>query len=99
MKTFWKVVFFLLLLALAVTALAATTYVDNEGLGSPVVQPQVVSATPAQPYACAAGQRGRVIYVDDTDDGAEAYLCFCGVDADGGTYIWMKAASPATNCF
>lgn len=87
------------LLLVAIVSLAATTYVDNAGLGSPMVQPQVVAAAPAEPYACVAAQRGRLIYVDDTNSGTEAYLCFCGVDADDATYIWLKVEAPATNCF
>ena len=99
MKTFWKVVFFLLLLTLAVCALAATTYVDNAGLGSPVVQPQVVGTSVAEPYACVLAQRGRLIYVDDTDDTKESYICYCGVDNDDSTYRWLRASDPEVFCF
>ena len=89
-----------IILLFGVLSLAAdVTYIDTAGKGSPKVQPQVVATVPAQPYACAVGQRGRLIYVDDTNDTAEAYLCFCGVDADDNTYVWLKAEDPATNCF
>lgn len=79
--------------------IAAVTYVDSTGKGTPRIQPQVVAAVPSQPYACDVNQRGRLLYVDDTDDTAESYLCFCGVDADDATYAWLKVEDPATDCF
>lgn len=81
-----------------VCLLGKTRYEDNAGDGIPV-QPQVVSASPSAPFACALGVRGKMIYVDDTDDTAESYLCFCGVDADDATYIWLRVADPTANCF
>lgn len=78
---------------------ADVKYVDTVGIGSPIIQPQIVAAVPAQPYACVIAQRARVIYVDDTNDTDEAYLCFCGVDADDSTYIWLKIEDPNTDCF
>jgi len=96
-----KLILILIIIALASVLLlgADVQYVDTAGRGSPMVQPQVVEAVPAQPYACAAAHRGRLLYVDDTNDTAEAYLCFCGVDADDTTYIWLKVQDPAVNCF
>ena len=78
---------------------AAITYVDSAGIGSPIVQPQVIAAVPAQPYACAVAHRGRLLYVDDNNDTNEAYLCFCGVDADDSTYIWLRVEDPNVDCF
>jgi hypothetical protein len=78
--------------------IGATTFTDSTGIGIPV-QPQVVAASPAAPYTCAVGVRGKMIYVDDTDDTAEAYLCFCGTDADDSSYVWLRADNPATDCF
>ena len=76
----------------------AVRYVDGAGDGYPVY-PQVVAAVPAAPFACAAAHIGKIIYVDDNNDTAEAFLCFCGIDADDVTHIWLKAESPATDCF
>lgn len=63
------------------------------------VHPQQVAAVPAQPHACDATHLGQLIYVDDTNDTAESFLCFCGIDADDTTHIWLRADAPATNCF
>jgi hypothetical protein len=85
-----------------VTAANLDTLTDTSDAGSlhtHLIEPQVVDAAPVQPYTCAVGQRGRLIYVDDNNDTAEAYLCFCGVDADDATYIWLKVEAPAVNCF
>jgi len=81
-----------------VVLLGVTRYVDNAGDGLPV-WPQVVSATPTEPFACAVGVRGKLIYVDDTNATAESFLCFCGTDADDATYIWLRVADPTANCF
>lgn len=61
--------------------------------------PQIVNLAPAQPYACDVSVRGNIIYIDDTNDLGESYLCFCGVDADDATYLWMRAYDPAVECF
>lgn len=87
-----------MLLVLVFGLLGATRYVDNSGDGIPIY-PQVVDAAPSAPFTCAVGVRGKFIYVDDSNDTAEAYLCFCGVDADDSTYIWLKAQDPTVNCF
>jgi hypothetical protein len=88
----------LLALACFILFMGAVKYMDNAELGYPVY-PQVIAAVPAAPFACAATQLGKVIYVDDNNDTAEAYLCFCGLDADDTTPIWLKAENPATDCF
>jgi hypothetical protein len=64
-----------------------------------VVYPQVISAAPAQPFACTIATRGTIIFVEDTDDTAESFLCTCGIDADDATYIWLRVADPTANCF
>ena len=89
----------LLLIGLSNFVIASVTYVDSAGLGSPKIQPQVSDAAPSEPYDCVAAQEGRIIYVDDTNDGAESYVCFCGVDADDTSYEWFKVQDPAVNCF
>ena len=88
----------LILLAALCLFLGATRYLNNTGDGIPIY-PQVVAAVPAAPYTCDATQVGKTIYVDDNNDTAESYLCFCGVDADDSTPIWLKAQDPAVNCF
>lgn len=93
-----KFLLFFLLVLCFLAIVGAVKYVDNSGLGYQVY-PQVVDAAPSQPFACAAAHLGKVIYVDDTNDTAEAYLCFCGLDADDTTPIWLKAENPATDCF
>mgnify|MGYP001568262241 CR=1 FL=1 len=59
----------------------------------------VTNVTPAEPYACAVGVSGVMIQVNDSNDTAESYMCFCGVDANDATYIWLKVQNPAVNCF
>jgi len=66
---------------------------------TPKAWPQIIQAVPAAPYTCTVDFIGNMIYVDDTDDGAEAYLCFCGEDADDATYVWLKVEATATDCF
>jgi hypothetical protein len=95
MKTFLAI--FVILSAIFLMGLV--TYVDSAGEGSPRLWPQVVAAAPAQPYACVVAHRGRMIYVDDNNDTLEAFTCFCGVDADDATYVWLRTANPAANCF
>lgn len=92
--------FLLLLVLLAVSFLLAAdvTYVDTAGRGSPMIQPQVVAAVPAQPYACAIGVRGRMIYVDDTDDLAPGFVCVC-VSTNDVAYGWVKVEDPTVSCF
>lgn len=92
--------FFIVIIALMcfVLFLGAVKYMDNVGLGYPVY-PQVIHDTPTEPFTCDVNQRGKMIYVDDNNDTARSYLCFCGVDDDDATYIWLKAENPATDCF
>jgi hypothetical protein len=95
MKKFLIVFFATFLFSLL---LGAVKYMDNNQLGYPVY-PLVISDSPSAPFTCDIDQKGKVIYVDDNDDGAEAYLCFCGVDADDTNYEWFKYEAPATDCF
>lgn len=73
--------------------------VDGESVNVRYVSPQQVAAVPAQPHACDASHLGQLIYVDDSNDTTESYLCFCGLDADDTTHIWLKVADPTANCF
>jgi len=91
-----KPIFSFLAIIVGILLLAGNAYVEK---GNYFVHPQVIAAVPAQPFACDATQRARLIYVDDTNDTAEAFLCFCGTDADDTTYRWLKVNDPATNCF
>jgi hypothetical protein len=84
---------------LFICLLGSTTHLDQAGLGTPAVQPQVVSAAPAEPFVCDATQRGRFVYVDHNDDTDESFVCFCGVDADDATYVWLRMDDTAVNCF
>ncbi len=59
----------------------------------------VTNVTPAQPYSCVAAVSGVIIHVNDSNDTAESFMCFCGVDADDSTYGWFRVANPAVNCF
>jgi hypothetical protein len=59
-----------------------------------------VAAVPAAPFACAAAYAGTQLYVDDTNDGAEGFMCRCGKGADDTTYAWAKVGiTPAAACF
>lgn len=57
-----------------------------------------VSATPTEPYVCAAATAGGMVYVDDTDDTAPARMCFCGTTADDTTYDWLQVNDPTAAC-
>lgn len=59
----------------------------------------VTHATPTEPYDCVVGVTGVIIHVNDSNDTAESYLCYCGVDADDASYEWFKVQNPAVNCF
>lgn len=59
----------------------------------------VTHATPTEPYDCVVGVSGVIIHVNDSNDTAESYLCYCGVDADDAAYEWFKVQNPAVNCF
>ena len=93
------IVALILAIAIFVTAVVYATNSTTDGAPIFVATPQVVAAVPAAPFTCAIGVRGWLIYVDDTNDTAEAYTCFCGVDADDATYIWLKVQDPAVDCF
>jgi hypothetical protein len=93
-----KFLLFSLAVLVWIVIIGATKYVDNNGEGY-AVYPQVISATPSAPFTCDVNQIAKQIYVDDTDDTAEAYLCFCGTDADDTSYIWLKVENPAADCF
>ena len=90
---------FLFLIVIVGLFLVGFVATQNGELIISAMHPQIVNTTPSQPFVCSATYRGVVIYVDDTDDTKEAYLCFCGVDADDVTYIWLKVDNPANNCF
>jgi hypothetical protein len=51
-----------------------------------------LTATPTEPVACAAGTFGQLTVVNDTNDGAVSYLCYCGQGADDTTYDWLKVS-------
>ena len=56
--------------------------------------PQSVTATTyVDPLACSAITRGKVIYVDLTDNLKEARMCFCA------SASWVQAADPSKSCF
>ena len=57
-----------------------------------------VSATPTEPYACAAATAGGMVYVDDTNDTAVSRMCFCGTTADDTTYDWLQVNDPTAAC-
>lgn len=93
-----KILVFVLALVATLFIMGTTIYVDNHGLGY-AIYPQVISDTPSAPFTCALQHVAKQIYVDDTNDTAEAYLCFCGQDADDTTWIWLKSQDPSVDCF
>lgn len=68
-------------------------------IGRNPLKTYVIAAVPTAPYTCRLGAVGDYIYVDDTNDTAEAYICFCGVDADDTTYLWLKVEDNTADCF
>jgi hypothetical protein len=68
-------------------------------VGRSPMKAYVIAAVPAAPYPCRAESRGDMIYVDDTNDTDEADICFCGIDADDVTYIWMTFDDHTVDCF
>jgi len=93
-----KLVLGIILIFLAAVSIGSVTYLDTEGIGVRVF-PQVIDDAPAEPFDCLVDQRGKELYVDDTNDGAEAYLCFCGTTANDVLYEWVKIEDPNTVCF
>jgi len=81
------------------TLTTSASIVDAQAVNVRYVSPQQVAAVPAAPHACDAAHLGQLIYVDDNNDTAESFLCFCGIDADDSTHIWLKVEAPATDCF
>lgn len=71
-------------------------YVDNTGAGTARWM-MVVGTNPVEPYDCTASQEGRPLYVNDTDDSAASYFCFCGVKADDTSYEWLR--NDGSDCF
>lgn len=79
----------------SVTLGAATGVVTSLGIQIPMKR---TGTGPTAPQACGAGYEGGIVFVDDTDDAAAAFLCFCGKGADDTTYSWQKVANPGTAC-
>jgi len=89
--------FFILVVILAAMLMLGAKFSSDVHTGRG--WPQVINAAPSAPYTCDANHVGDIIYVDDTNDGDEADLCFCATDADDSTYIWIQAQATATACF
>lgn len=63
------------------------------------IQPVNIAGTaPAATETCVAGLIGSIISVNDTDDGAISYMCYCAQNADDSTYSWLKIDGGAA-CF
>lgn len=58
-----------------------------------------IAAVTAAPYACTADHIGDMVYQDDTDDTDEAYICYCGTDADDATYVWLQINWAGQDCW
>jgi hypothetical protein len=53
---------------------------------------------PAEPVACAAGTVGRIVYVNDNNDGAAAELCICAGITNDATFDWVQVKDMTTAC-
>ena len=51
-----------------------------------------LTATPTEPVTCDANAFGLITAVNDTNDGAVSYLCYCGQGADDSTYDWLRVS-------
>jgi len=60
--------------------------------------PVLDAAAPAEPVACAAGTVGRLVYVNDNNDGAAAELCICAGITNDATYDWVQVKDMTTAC-
>lgn len=58
-----------------------------------------IAAVPAAPYTCDVNHLADFVYKDDTDDGVEATTCYCGLDNDDATPVWINADNPNNNCW
>lgn len=73
--------------------LATFGLITDSSTAVPSIQAAAVVATTPNPSAtqtCDSITRGTLLYVDDSDDGAVSYMCFCGTAADDTTYGWRK---------
>ena len=64
-----------------------------------IARPAVISDAPSAPFTCSVNYIGWLIYVDDTNDTSEAFICHCGTDADDSSYLWLRTDIPGTDCF
>lgn len=81
--------------------LAGTTHISSTAITNvegPLGLKEVTGTAPAAPYACSVTYQHAIIGVDDTNDGAASFLCFCGKGADDSTYSWQKVSAPGTSC-
>lgn len=86
--------------AIATHQIAADTgdATDAVRYASPLRFYRIEDAAPAEPFACdGSGDAGSTVYVDDTNDGAASYLCFCGRDGSN-TRDWLRVDDPSTPC-
>jgi hypothetical protein len=87
----------IILILLAILAIGATKYVDNNGLGY-AVTPQVVATVPTEPFPCTVTQIGKKVYEDKTNDLTEAHLCYCA-NQGVSNYDWVHVDDPTNGCF
>jgi hypothetical protein len=71
-----------------------SSHVQNGNALANYVRAESISAAPAAPYTCDANHLADFVYKDDTNDGNEAYMCFCG-QAVGGAYTWLDVHTVA----
>lgn len=80
-------------------ALADILTVDSTGtmIAAGGIQPAaLVSATPATATTfgtCVAGFKGRMVYVDDSNDTLPGKLCMCATGTDDTTYAWRDVGT------
>lgn len=57
---------------------------------SGILMPNTEGTTPTEPQSCDTTDFGTVIVVNDSDDSAVSFPCYCGQQADDSTYDWLK---------
>lgn len=79
-------------------AVLTNTSLGTSNFDGPIGLAERTGAAPTTVVTCAAAAQGAIQYVDDTNDTAAGFLCFCGKGADDSTYSWQKVAAPGTSC-
>ena len=93
------VLILLAIILLTVWVMGYASHTQNGNVLANYVRSYVIAAAVAQPYACDTNHLADIIYNDDTNDGNEAFLCYCAIAADDVTPTWMDLHNPLNTCY